>query len=85
VVGLLVNIFKGDDPGLLALESDRQTLTLNGRNWRHEILQSTAPIDRVAVSHTAPNIAYSTVSGEIVVYSLQHRANLCRYEQGKPV
>jgi hypothetical protein len=85
VVGVLVNVPKGSDPGLLVLESDHQTLTLNGRNWRQKILQSTAPIDRVVVSHAAPNIAYSTVTGEIVVYSLQHGADLCRYVQGEPV
>jgi hypothetical protein len=84
VVGVLANDIKGGEPGLVALEGDQRTLTLNGRNWRHKILQSTAPIDCVVVSHAARHIAYSTVTGEIVVYSLQHRTDLCRYVTERP-
>jgi hypothetical protein len=70
------------EPGLLALEDDRRTLTLHGRNWRQKVLESSAPIERVAVSTAAPRVAYSTVGGEVVVHSLQHRTDLCRYQQG---
>lgn len=79
VVGVMAD-FKADSPvGLLALENDQRTLTLNGRNWRRKILEANAPIDHVTVSHYRQYIAYSTVSGEIVVYSLNHSENLCRY------
>lgn len=82
VVGVLADVASGSEPGLLALEGDQLNLTLNGRNWRRKILQANSPIDRVAVSHTTHNIAYSTITGEIVVYSLKHCANLCRYVPG---
>jgi len=79
VVGVLAERAPGSEPGLLALENDQRTITLNGRNWRKKVLEANGPIDRVAVSQTAPYIAYSTVNGEIVVYSLTHNADLCRY------
>ncbi len=80
VIGVFVEERKGDDePGLLALEDDRQTITLNGRNWRKEIFRAHAPVEHITLSQRLPYIAYSTVDGEIVVYSVQHRADLCRY------
>ncbi|HZB45998.1 MAG TPA: hypothetical protein VE360_12160, partial [Pyrinomonadaceae bacterium] len=80
VVGVLAGTQR--EPGLLALEDDGRTLTLHGRNWRQKVLESSAPIERVTVSADAPRVAYSTFGGEVVVYSLQHRADLCRYQQG---
>jgi hypothetical protein len=77
VVGVLTD---GTEPGLLALESDGRTLALHGRNWRKKILEANSTIDRVSVSQVLPYIAYSTINGEIVVYSLTHRADLCRYQ-----
>ena len=70
------------EPGLLALEDNLQNVTLNGRNWRKEIFRAHAPIEHIAVSQRMPYIAYSTINGEIVVYSVQHRADLCRYLPG---
>jgi hypothetical protein len=80
VVGVLTG--SHHEPGLLALEDDRRTLTLHGRNWRQKVLESSTPIERVAVSTDTPRIAYSTAGGEVVVYSIQHRTDLCRYQQG---
>jgi hypothetical protein len=84
VVGVLASHPSYSEPGLVALENDQRTLTLNGRNWRQKVLQSTAPIDCVAVSHAFPHIAYSTTTGEVVVFSLQHRADICRYVVERP-
>jgi hypothetical protein len=84
VVGVLADSKRGGGPGLVALENDRRTLTLNGRSWRRTILQADAPIDRVAVSTFWPYVAYSTVAGEIVIYSLAHGQNLCRYRGEEP-
>jgi hypothetical protein len=82
VVGVMAGTQLSREPGLVALDGDRRTLTLSGRNWRQTILKANAPIDRVTVSTAAPHIAYSTVNGEVVVYSVPHRADLCRYLQG---
>ena len=65
--------------GLLALEDDLQTVSLNGRNWRKEILRAHAQVEQIALCQRQPYIAYSTVDGEIVIYSVHHRADLCRY------
>ena len=82
VFGVLMNQQNHPEPGLLALEDDRQTVTLNGRTWRREILRTHAPVEHVALCQRQPYIAYSTVDGEIVIYSIQHRADLCRYLPG---
>lgn len=81
VVGVLAGEGRGG-PGLLALADDRRTLALHGRNWRQKVLESGAEIERVAVSSHAQRIAYTTAAGEVVVYSLEHRADLCRFQQG---
>ena len=82
VVGVVGEEHSGTEPGLLSLEDDRQTVTLSGRNWRREIFRTHAPVEHIALSQRMPYIAYSTVDGEIVVYSLQHKADLCRYRTG---
>jgi hypothetical protein len=79
VIGVLADERTGSEPGLLALEDNRQTVTLNGRNWRKEITHAHAPVEHMTLSQRAPYIAYSTVAGEIVVYSVRHGADLCRY------
>lgn len=81
VVGVLTRDDRGE-PGLLALEDDRRALTLHGRKWKQKVLESSSEIERVTVSTNAAHIAYSNAAGEVVVYSLAHRADLCRYQQG---
>lgn len=79
VVGVLIDERASRTPGLLALEDDRQTITLNGDLWRKEMFRAHAAVEQIVVSQRAPYIAYSTIDGEIVLYSLGHRADLCRY------
>ncbi len=79
VVGVLIDDRSGTEPGLLALEDNLRTVTLNRRNWRKEIFHAHAPVEHIVLCQRAPYIAYSTVDGEIVIYSLRHRADLCRY------
>ena len=78
VFGILPDMHRME-PGLLVLEDDLQTVSLNGSNWRHEILRAHGRIEHIALSQRNPYIAYSTVDGEIVIYSVHHRADLCRY------
>jgi hypothetical protein len=79
VFGVLADERFASEPGLLSLENNLQTVTLNGRNWRREIFRAHAPVEHIALCQRAPYIAYSTVDGEIVIYSIKHRADLCRY------
>jgi hypothetical protein len=79
VVGVLVDERGRREPGLLALEDNFRTVTLNGHNWEKEILHAHAPVEHIAVCQRAPYIAYSTVDGEIVIYSVGHEADVCRY------
>ena len=80
VFGVLSDRDRSDnEAGLLSLEDDRQTVTLDGRNWRKEILRAHSQIEHIALCQREPYIAYSTVDGEIVIYSVHHRADLCRY------
>jgi hypothetical protein len=80
VFGVLTDHDRSDhDAGLLSLEDDGQTVTLDGRNWRKEVFRAHAPVQHIALCQRAPYIAYSTIYDEIVIYSVQHRADLCRY------
>ncbi|HEY7546098.1 MAG TPA: hypothetical protein VID27_14500, partial [Blastocatellia bacterium] len=84
VVGLARHI-RRNEPGLLVLEDDRRALTLYGNRWQQQVLTAPAPISHVTVSHAAPNIAYSTIEGEVIIYSLAYEAALCRFlPRGKP-
>jgi len=79
VFGVLADERFASEPGLLSLENNLQTVTLNGRNWRKEIFHAHAPVEHIALCQRAPYIAYSTVDGEIVIYSVRHGADVCRY------
>jgi hypothetical protein len=79
VIGVLVEERSDGEPGLLVLEDNFRTVTLNGHKWRKEIFHAHAQVAQIAVCQRAPYIAYSTVAGEIVIHSLRHGADLCRY------
>ncbi|HEX7181677.1 MAG TPA: hypothetical protein VF756_07530 [Thermoanaerobaculia bacterium] len=66
------------EAGLVLLEEDWRTLLIAGRNWTRKLLTAPAEIEHVAVSSALPRIAYSTVSGEIAVCSLDREAPLFR-------
>ncbi|MCI0487185.1 MAG: hypothetical protein L0229_11360 [Blastocatellia bacterium] len=70
---------KKDEPALIVLESDGRSLALVSHSRRQPLLTAAAPITHVTASHAAPRIAYSTAEGEVVIYSLTHRAAICRY------
>ncbi|MBS1795963.1 MAG: hypothetical protein JSS81_19070 [Acidobacteria bacterium] len=68
--------------GLFELMDDRRTLEFcwqHGR--RREILKTDAEIARIEFSPRSPVFAYQTVDGELVLYSLTHRAAIGRYSK----
>jgi len=77
VVGVGRDAQRGE-PGLLLLEEDRRTLLLAGLNWTRKLPPASFEIAQVAASAASPLVAYSTVSGEVVVVSLDHEAPLLR-------
>jgi hypothetical protein len=79
VFGVLADDRHPTEAGLLGLEDDRRTVTLNGPDWRKKIFQAHAPVEHIALCQRTPYIAYATVDGEVVIYSVHHRADLCRY------
>ena len=79
VVGVMADDRVDKEPGLLALEDDHQTITLAGTAWKREILRSHTRIEHISVCQRAPFIAYSTVNGEIVIYSTRYHSFVCRY------
>jgi hypothetical protein len=82
VVGVLLDERISREAGLLALEDDLQTVTLNGPFRRKEILRAHAPIEQITVCQRAPYIAYATVDGAVVIFSVRYGADLCRYFPG---
>ena len=79
VFGVLADDRIATEPGLLSLEDNLRTVIVSGHNWRKELFHAHAPVEHIALCQRAPYIAYSTVNGEIVIYSVNHRADLCRY------
>jgi len=75
-VGVIGCKEKWYSPGLVVLEDDKRTISLLGRNWSHVLPRAASEIEHVSVSPAAPHIAYSTVQGEVVVYSVEHEALL---------
>jgi hypothetical protein len=73
------------EPGLLLLDEDRRTLLLAGLSWTRKLPPATSEIVHAAASPAGPHVAYVTVSGEIVIASLDHDAPLFRMiPQGEP-
>jgi hypothetical protein len=78
VFGVTGPLKHGESPGIIVLEADRRTISVLGLNWSHQLPEASAEIEQTAVSTVAAQIAYATVHGEVVVYSLPHTAVLYR-------
>jgi hypothetical protein len=65
-------------PGLVLLEEDRKRLTVQGVGDAINLPPAEAPIAHVTVSPVSSRIAYATVDGGLVVYSVEDRAVLYR-------
>lgn len=79
VFGVSIDIHGQIQPGLLSLEDDLRTVTINGRTLRREVLYAHAQVEHIVLCQRPPYIAYATVDGEIVIYSVRHGVDLCRY------
>jgi hypothetical protein len=79
VFGVLIDVCGHIELGLLSLEDDLKTVTFKGRNEQREILRAHAPVEHIALCQRDPYVAYATVAGEIVIHSVRHGADLCRY------
>ena len=77
VIGVARDAQRGD-ACLLLLDEDRRTLVLAGLSWTRKLAPAGAEIVHAAASPAGPHVAYVTVSGEIVVTSLDHDAPLFR-------
>jgi hypothetical protein len=66
------------EPGLVIVEEDGRTLALAGLSWTRRLPPASAEIRHAAASSTAPYVAWTTIHGEVVVYSLAHDAVLFR-------
>jgi hypothetical protein len=80
VIGPLWNEPTMQGPALVVVEPDDRTITLVGQAWRQTVVKAQAPIAEAAVSHAAPQIAYKTAAGGLVVYSVAHQANVLDYQ-----
>lgn len=67
------------EPALLLLEEDRRTLTLRGITQSQRFHTAPAPIRHIATNATTPSVAYSTIEGEVVVYSMLAKTRLCNF------
>lgn len=73
------SIPRAEGPGLLVLDKDRRTLLLTGRNWTRTLPTASADVEHVAVSPSTGFVAWSTVAGEVVVYSPRQDAIVARW------
>jgi hypothetical protein len=78
VVGVTRSSKQREEVGLVILEEDGRTLSFVGRDWNRRLTSAPARIEHAVMSPVAANIAYSTVRGEVFVYSLDHQAHLYR-------
>ncbi|HSF41213.1 MAG TPA: hypothetical protein VLT87_15555, partial [Thermoanaerobaculia bacterium] len=72
------SIPRTEGPGLLVLDKDRRTLLLTGRNWTRTLPAASADVEHVTVSPSTGLVAWSTVAGEVVVYSPRQDAIVAR-------
>lgn len=77
VVGVARDRERGE-AGLLLLEEGGRTLLLAGLDWTRRLPAASAEIRHATVCPGAPWVAWSTIYGEVTVYSLDHDAVLLR-------
>jgi hypothetical protein len=79
VVGIIQNPKITVEPSLVVLWGNQRTLQLHGKFRSDVLLTADEPIAHVTISSKLPYLAYVTIKGEVVVYSLLQRKVLCRF------
>lgn len=79
VVGVIQNPKITVEPSLVVLWGNQRTLQLHGKFRSDVLLTADEPIAYVTISSKLPYLAYVTIKGEVVVYSLLQRKVLCRF------
>ncbi|MFL5347627.1 MAG: hypothetical protein ACJ8AT_22805 [Hyalangium sp.] len=78
VLGLAVHPKSVTEPGLLLLGPDRRTFTLMTRSGQESVARASEEVVHAATSHGLPVLAWLTVKGELVVWSLEQGSALYR-------
>jgi hypothetical protein len=78
VVGVGVNHQSEQDPGLLLLDSDRRRFLLASLSRAYMVARAAEDVTHAAASHGLPVLAWLTVKGELVVWSLEQETVLYR-------
>jgi hypothetical protein len=78
VVGVAVSYGEAQEPGLLLLGSDRRSFKLLGAHGTHTVARASEEVVHAAASHGMPVLAWLTVKGELVVWSLSQQQALYR-------
>lgn len=80
VVGVFQDPSFSPEAGLIELAENRRTLNFNaGKKYSKRIFTADEEIRKIIFSHRSPVCAYQTVSGEIVIFSLTHRAPIANF------
>ncbi len=78
VVGVAVHPRMAEEPGLLLLGPDRRAFSLMTPSGQHRVARASEEVVHAAASHGLPVLAWLTVKGELVVWSLEQEAALYR-------
>ena len=78
VVGVGMNHFPNKEPALILLGADRRSLLFHSPSGSRLIARSPEDVTQVMSSHGLPVLAWLTVKGELVVWSLQHDSAIYR-------
>ena len=82
VVGVYHDSRFAPSAGWFELTQDRRTLEFAwGANRRRNVLTAADEIVKIEFSPRSPVLAYQTKGGELVIYSLTHRAAIGRYSE----
>lgn len=78
----VVSVYEGgpaSEQELVIIEADRRSLSLIGRRSSRSLPRASAPIRDATQVSARGHIAYSTVTGEVVIHSLRSEAPLARF------